>query len=70
MNAVEQLRAVATRNNAVAHYRRAAQVHETAASQMMLDGWFSWAGEALRFADYLERAAAAEERDPQPAGLR
>ena len=63
------LRAAVSRAVA-AQYRMAAQVHETAGAQMMLDGWYAWAGEALRFADRLERAALAEERDPQPVGLR
>ena len=47
---------------AARQYRMAARRLIAAASGLMLDGWFGWAGETLRMVDRLELAAAAEER--------
>ena len=47
---------------AARQYRMSARRLLASANELMLDGWFGWAGETLRMVDRLELAAKAEER--------
>lgn len=57
---VSDLRDLMAQRAAVRQYRQAARMHSEFGNELMLAGEFGWAGEELRYADLLSKAALSE----------